>query len=154
MFLPRSHGVLRSISGVPIPLRSPRLPLNILLPDVRVHVRPLSALACPRLVYHRPSLPFLNSCSPTFQRHLLRAFSSTRAIRQKKHNNSHNEVPSRSLEVEEPDLDYKRTDKAEAAKAVDLSARLKDRTTATERGEVLRLLKLAGREWKTLSCTH
>jgi hypothetical protein len=61
---------------------------------------------------------------------------------------------TKSLDLEEnPDLEYKRTEKAEAAKAVDLSARLQDRSSAAEKGEVIRLLKLAGREWKTLSGT-
>lgn len=48
-------------------------------------------------------------------------------------------------------LEYKRTEKGEAAKEVDLSARLKDRSSQTEKGEVIRLLKLAAREWRTLS---
>jgi hypothetical protein len=54
---------------------------------------------------------------------------------------------------ENPGLEYKRTEKAEAAKSVDLSARLQDRNAAAEKGEVIRLLKLAGREWRTLSGT-
>jgi len=153
MLLPRSHGVLRSISGVPVSRRHLPLPLSSLLPNVRVHLRPLSALACPRPVHGRSSLLFHDSCSRTFQRPILHGFLFTRGIRQKKPNNNQNDVPSKSLAVEEPDLEYKRTDKAEAAKAVDLSARLKDRNAATEKGEVLRLLKLAGREWKTLGCT-
>jgi len=55
---------------------------------------------------------------------------------------------------DESGLEFKRTEKGEAAKEVDLSARLKDRNTQTEKGEVIRLLKLAGREWRTLSRTH
>ena len=153
MLLPRSHGVLRSISGVPVSFRHP-LSRNSLFPNVRIHGRPLSALAC-RPPHGRPSLLFHDSCcSRTFQRPILRGILFTRGIRQKKPINNQNEVSSKSVRVEEPDLEYKRTDKAEAAKAVDLSARLKDRNAATEKGEVLRLLKLAGREWKTLGCTH
>ena len=53
--------------------------------------------------------------------------------------------------ADEAPLEYKRTEKGEAAKAVDLSARLKDRSSRNEKGEVIRLLKLAGREWRTLS---
>src|SRR5436305_12619342 len=55
--------------------------------------------------------------------------------------------------AEEISLEFKRTEKAEAAKEVDLSARLKDRSSETDKGETIRLLRLAGREWKTLSGT-
>ena len=55
--------------------------------------------------------------------------------------------------VEEISLEFKRTEKGEAAKEVDLSARLKDRSSQNDKGEVFRLLRLAGREWRTLSGT-
>jgi hypothetical protein len=52
--------------------------------------------------------------------------------------------------TEDISLEFKRTEKGEAAKEVDLSARLKDRSSQNDKGEVLRLLRLAGREWRTL----
>src|SRR5579862_4823327 len=48
-------------------------------------------------------------------------------------------------------LGFERTEKGEAAREVDLSARLKDRSPQSEKGEVWRLLRLAGREWRTLT---
>lgn len=53
--------------------------------------------------------------------------------------------------ADEISLEFKRTEKGEAAKEVDLSARLKDRSSQTDKGETIRLLRLAGREWRTLS---
>jgi hypothetical protein len=55
--------------------------------------------------------------------------------------------------AEEISLEFKRTEKGEAAKEVDLSARLKDRSSQNDKGEVIRLLRLASREWRALSGT-
>jgi hypothetical protein len=64
------------------------------------------------------------------------------------------EVGKRTVPKEEPvedhTLEFKRTEKGEAAKEVDLSARLKDRSSQAEKGEVIRLLRFASREWRTL----
>jgi hypothetical protein len=156
MLLPRSHAILRSISRGPGLSRPLRPPVSLLLPSARVHVRPLSALPSSPSIHHRPSV-FLNvTCSTTFQRNLYRGFSVTRVIRQDNPPDRKGEIASnKSLDVEQdPNLEYRRTDKAEAAKSVDLSARLKDRNAPGEKGEVLRLLKLAAREWRSLSCTY
>jgi hypothetical protein len=52
---------------------------------------------------------------------------------------------------EELTLAFERTEKGEAAREVDLSARLKERSSSSEKGEVIRLLRLAAREWRTLT---
>lgn len=70
--------------------------------------------------------------------------------------NISNDPPTDLAKRENPEdmaLGFKRTEKGEAAREVDLSARLKDRS-ASEKGEVIRLLRLAGREWRTLTGTH
>lgn len=70
--------------------------------------------------------------------------------------NTLNDQPTDLAKRDNPEditLGFKRTEKGEAAREVDLSARLKDRS-ASEKGEVIRLLRLAGREWRTLTGIH
>lgn len=155
MLFLRSHSVLRSISGAPILPRRPRPALNILLPNARVHRQSLGAIQCSVSIHHRPSALLYGRSSTTFQRHLLRASSVTGTARQAGPSASNGQQRSKSKDLEDdPPLEYKTTHKAEAAKSVDLSARLKDRNAPNEKGEVTRLLKLAGREWKPLSRKH
>jgi hypothetical protein len=154
MLVPRSHAILRSVLGVPVLSRQPRAALNVDLSTARAHVRFLSALPCRLPIQPHPSVLFRNHGLRGLQRQILRGFSSTCVVRQEKPEGNQSVGQTKSLVLEEnPDLEYKRTEKAEAAKAVDLSARLQDRNTPTEKGEVIRLLKLASREWKTLSGT-
>jgi hypothetical protein len=152
MLVPRSHAVLRSVLGVPVRSRHPRAALNIDLFTARPHVRFLSALSCRLPIQQHPSVLVRSHGLRGLQRQILRGFSSTCVLRQEKPESNQSVGQSKPLDLEEnPDLEYKRTEKAEAAKSVDLSARLQDRSTPSEKGEVIRLLKLAGREWKTLS---
>jgi ATP-binding cassette, subfamily B (MDR/TAP), member 10 len=61
--------------------------------------------------------------------------------------------PEELPEKDDLSLDFERTEKAKAAIEVDLSARLKERNAQAEKGEIIRLLRLAAREWRTLSRT-
>jgi hypothetical protein len=90
----------------------------------------------------------------------LRCISTNRILRKEdqvtpKEGNPTAAVSKSEIETaDEFSLEFERTEKGEAAREVDLSARLKDRSTQSDKGEVIRLLKLAGREWRTLSGIH
>jgi hypothetical protein len=92
------------------------------------------------------------------QRGVVRLFSSSRAVLDgsAKSFSTSKKKSQESLSTNPDDVDvqFKKTEKAEAAKAVDLSARLKERNAGTETGEVFRLLRLAAREWKQLGGTQ
>ena len=85
----------------------------------------------------------------------LRSFSSTGISRKEAaeaNSPNDNTVALSSRDnPEELTLGFERTEKGEAAREVDLSARLRDRGSRSEKGEVFRLLRLAAREWRTLS---
>jgi hypothetical protein len=90
----------------------------------------------------------------------LRCISTNRILRKEDQATSKEGSPAAQVsksEIEATDefsFEFKRTEKGEAAREVDLSARLKDRSTQSDKGEVVRLLKLAGREWRTLGGIH
>jgi hypothetical protein len=86
-----------------------------------------------------------------------RSLSTTRVLQKEAQVTPQQGISTHASEGESADevsLEFKRTKKGEAAREVDLSARLKDRSTQSDKGEVIRLLKLAGREWRTLSGKH
>ena len=151
MLLQRSRTVLRLVSGLPSPFNSARYGLYLGPLKYQVHVRQSSATAItpfPPLGVSR-GLPLraltglhVNSTRLSSTTHVLRKDAQPKEPESK---------ADASNPAEEAPLEYKRTEKGEAAKAVDLSARLKDRSSQREKGEVIRLLKLAGREWRTLS---
>jgi len=145
MLVQRSRTVLRSVSGLPF---KPVVPSVHLLPPF--HLRQSSA----QTIHLQSPLPrpFTHVESTLVNRWTFlskRSFSSARTTR--KDAAPQTPASSKAQVPEEPAVEFKRTEKGEAAKAVDLSARLKDRTQ--EKGEVIRLLKLAAREWRTLSGT-
>jgi hypothetical protein len=152
MLFQGSRTVLRSVSGLPLPFKPPRYGLNIGPIKCQIHVRlrratsitPLIGIRGPQITLRRP----LNGITYNSVRYL----STTRVIRKDSQINESASKPEESRsDTDEASLEYKRTEKGEAAKEVDLSARLKDRRSETEKGEVIRLLKLAAREWRTLS---
>jgi hypothetical protein len=118
----------------------------------QVHVQQWSG----RLVVpNTPSIMSLETSNglPLGQYFSFRSVSTTHILRKDVEvvrNDGKANVPREEI-ADETTLEFERTEKGEAAKEVDLSARLKDRSTQSEKGEVIRLLKLAAREWKTLS---
>lgn len=85
-----------------------------------------------------------------------RNLSSTKVLRKEAQVTSEESkgATTKTEGADEFSLEFKRTEKGEAAREVDLSARLKDRSAQSDKGEVVRLLKLAGREWRTLGGTY
>ena len=119
-----------------------------------VHVRQWSTKRITFSPYSQISGNLSPSVLKTIPFVALQNFSTTRSFQQDSAINSSNRKlrpTSNSKRLEETQLEFQRTIKGEAARAVDLSARLKDRSTQAEKGEVIRLLKLAGREWRALS---
>ena len=149
-----SHRTFRAVSGLISPVKS--IPFSPLFGTVHqyAHVRLYSVTAMSPLlgaqISRQVSIRALNE-SGSFG---LRAFSTVRTLRKDDQGGT---FGVKSAEVNRPEgsdystLEFKRTEKGEAAKAVDLSARLKERSPQPEKGEVIRLLKLAGREWRILS---
>ena len=155
MLVQRSRTLLRSVSGLPSPFKPVQAGVYLAPLNPQAHVRPWSARAI-----HLQSL--LQNQSNVELRQLntwvflsTRSFSSTRIAHKEDPPAPKTSLPEPSSKPatvpEETAYEFKRTEKGEAAKAVDLSARLKDRSQ--EKGEVTRLLKLAAREWRTLGGT-
>ena len=155
MLAQRSRTVLRSVSGLPSPFKPVQAGVYLAPLNPPVHVRQWSAKAIHlQSPLQRPLSAELRSLNRwTFIS--TRSFSSTRIARKEDPPAPKSNTPGQSPKPAEiPDetaYEFKRTEKGEAAKAVDLSARLKDRSQ--EKGEVTRLLKLAAREWRTLGGT-
>lgn len=119
-----------------------------------VHVRLRSATAIAPLFHPQTSrnVPIRTLIRPAF--FALRSLSTSEAPQRDARSGSSvvtsNEISQPPETADESALEFKRTEKGEAAKSVDLTARLKDRSVQPEKGEVIRLLKLAAREWRTL----
>ena len=125
-----------------------------------LHVRYMSALPIARLANLNCHLRLVTNFPLGTHGISLRSISTNRILRKEaqatpKEGNPSAQVSQNEIEAaDEFSLEFKRTEKGEAAREVDLSARLKDRSTQSDKGEVVRLLKLAGREWRTLSGTY
>ena len=141
---------LRAFSALKVPVRNAplRSQLEIFNPVIQTRqwsAMPISARICTQL-----SENTFPRTLTVLQQSSTRILSTARIVRQEATAAKDSKtVPSESLE--ESSLEFKPTLKGEAAKAVDLSARLKDRSPQGEKGETLRLLKLAAREWRMLT---
>jgi hypothetical protein len=146
-----SRTVYRAVVGVPLPIRSTQFGRYLGRLQGQLRARQWST----KLGVSGTSPPLSWKASSVFPPSLsfsIRGLSTTR-IRRKDDTAGGNVKPDvpRDETADNTALEFQRTKKGEAAKEVDLSARLKDRSTQAEKGEVIRLLKLAAREWRTLS---
>ena len=155
MLLQRSRVVLQSVSGLPSPFKSAQYGLDLWHIRNQFQMRQRSASTIPP--YPIPQTYrglFFPGLKTGFSSHSIRYLSTNRVIRKDSRvNEPEGARETIKRDQNETPLEYKRTEKGEAAKEVDLSARLKERSSPTEKGEVIRLLKLASREWRTLSRT-
>lgn len=148
--------MLRSVSGLPSPFLPIQAGVRLVPLNAPIHLRQCSArpIHLQSLLARSPTNVELTP-SDRWTFISTRSFSSTRITRQDATPTPKSAAPEPSAKPaelpEEAALEFTRTEKGEAAKAVDLSARLKDRSQ--EKGEVIRLLKLAAREWRTLTGT-
>jgi len=157
MLVQKSRIVLRAVSGLPVPVKPPQYGSFLALFKSQVRVRQWSTTTIIPFAYApiTPKLP--PRIIDGIGLRSTRCFSTTRVLKQEANATESTSKPleqSKPLTPEETPFEFKRTEKGEAAKAVDLSARLKDRSSQSEKGEVTRLLKLAGREWRALTRTH
>jgi hypothetical protein len=152
MLSPGSRVVYRTFFGASSPLRGPQSSRYLGPLRRQLHVQQWT---------ERPAVPNTRSIlslrtsnwSPLGPYFSFRSVSTTGILRKDVEvvrNDGKTDGPREEI-LDNTTLEFERTEKGEAAKEVDLSARLKDRSSQSEKGEVIRLLKLAAREWKTLS---
>ena len=151
MLLQRSRTVLRSAPGLPSPFKPAQCGLYFGPLKYQVRGRELSATAITPFPHLWASRGLRLRILTGLHVNSTRLLSTTYVRRKDAQPKEPKTKADASEAADEAPLEYKRTEKGEAAKAVDLSARLKDKISQNEKGEVIRLLKLAGREWRTLS---
>jgi hypothetical protein len=151
MLLQRSRAVLRSVPGLSSPFKPTRCGLYFGPLKYQVQGRELSGTAITPFSHLWVSRELRLRIITGLHVNSTRLLSTTHARRKDAQPKDPKANAEASEATDEAPLEYKRTEKGEAAKAVDLSARLKDRISQNEKGEVIRLLKLAGREWRSLS---
>lgn len=152
MLSQRSRTALRFVSGLSSSFQPGQYNLHVARLTNLIHVRQSSAVAIRAHAYPQisPRVPFRGLSRNTVSS--LRYLSITPHTGQKEVEQNKGLKQGTSPDATDDHVqDYRKTEKAEAAKVVDLSARLKDRSSKSERGEIIRLLKLAGREWRAIS---